>query len=159
MGSGSGRKAVHGLGIALGVGACVVLGGCGSASGVEEGAEVTVYAEAGLCREAQALVERSPEVEGVTVGVSCLSPTKEGGGEVDLAAVGADARRAVEDSTSVAYLAPRGPANEYSEPILDEAEIALIRDSSGSRALQKVLNALDSRDDDEAPRAAVWEVR
>jgi len=121
---------------------------------------VTVYAGAGVCADAKSTLERrGDEAEGVRVRIECLSPTKEGGGGLDLAAVGADARRAVEDSTSVAVLVERGRANDFARPILDEAELALIATSSGAKAMTEVLKALDSRDSDEAPRASVWEAR
>jgi hypothetical protein len=95
----------------------------------------------------------------VRVRVLCLRPTEEGGGRLDLAAVGAGARRAVEDSTTVAVLEQPGEAGEFAEPILDEAEIPTITGSSGTKSLAAVLDALNSREDAEAPRAAVWAVR
>lgn len=123
---------------------------------MEEGAIVSVYSAVPLCAEARRAVDGRGDVGGVKVRVRCLPPTEEGDGRVDLAAVGAGARGAVEDSTTVAVLAPPSRANAYAEPILEEAEIPLIRSSSGSKSMTRVLDALASRGDDEAPRAAVW---
>jgi hypothetical protein len=146
--------------LAAGIG-LLVLAGCGGGSGVEEGATVRVYAVASLCAEAKAaLTAADPKAGGVKVRVACLPPSSEGrGGRLDLAAIGAGARRAVEDTTTVAYLAEPGRATSFSEPILDAAEIPTITGSSGSRSMIQVLDALSSRADDEAPRASVWDVR
>ena len=154
------RPLVHRKGF-LAAGAVLVgLVGCGSASGVEDGAVVSVYSAAPLCAEAKgALDDSGDQAGGVRVRVRCLPPTKEGGGRLDLAAVGAGARQAVEDSTTVAYLERPGEAGEFAEPILDEAEIPTITGSSGEKSLAKVLDALNSRASDEAPRASVWAVR
>lgn len=139
---------------------CVLLAaavvGCGADSGVESGAEVAVYAEAPLCAGAKGqLVARGSEAGEVKVRVSCFGRARRNG-RLDLAAIGAGARRAVEDSTSVAYLARRGPATDFSRPILNEAEIDLITKSSGADAMAQVLDALEARASDEAPRESVW---
>ncbi|HEY5977550.1 MAG TPA: hypothetical protein VIT85_06805 [Solirubrobacterales bacterium] len=128
---------------------------------MDEGATVRVYAVSSLCAEAKnALDAGDPESQGVGVGVACLPPSWVGrGGRLDLAAIGAGARRAVEDSTAVAYLAEPGRATSFSEPILDEAEIPTITSSSGSRSMTQVLDALSARGSDESPRESVWEVR
>jgi len=122
---------------------------------------VRVYSVASLCAEAKGALEAGKsEAGGVKVRAACLPPSSEGrGGRLDLAAIGAGARRAVEDTTTVAYLAEPGRATSFSEPILDAAEIPTITGSSGSKSMTQVLNALENRDADEAPRASVWEVR
>jgi hypothetical protein len=78
------------------------------------------------------------------------------GRRLDLAATGANARRAVEDSTAVGYLEAPGAAIRFTRPILDEAQIALIVGGSGGRGMATVLDALRSRADAESPREAVW---
>jgi len=134
----------------------VVLFGCGEGSGVEEGATVSVYAGAAVCPDARAELARAgDEVESVRVRVLCVAPV-ERGGRLDLAVAGANARRATEDSSSVAYIEARRPAVSFIRPILDEAEVALILDGSGAEGVATVLDALRSRGGGESPREAVW---
>jgi hypothetical protein len=76
-----------------------------------------------------------------------------------LAAAGANARRAVEDSRTVAYLEAPGPATGFIRPILEEPEIALITDSSGAHGLATILDALRLRGGNETPREVLWEGR
>ncbi len=118
---------------------------------------MSVYVGAPLCPEAKAeLAKRGAEVGGVTVRAVCLGPDQHGG-SLDLAAVGADARRAVQDSTSVAFIAPPGPAVSFARPILSEPQIATIVDSSGGDGVATVLKALAARGS-EPPRESVWAV-
>ena len=133
-----------------------VLVGCGGGSGVEEGATVSVYAGEGVCPGAKAELARAGnEVKSVRVRVVCAGSV-ERGGRLDLAGAGANARRATQDSRTVAYLEARGPAVTFVRPILDEAEVALILEGSGVRGMATVLDALRSRGDAESPREAVW---
>jgi hypothetical protein len=132
--------------------------GCGGSDEVSEGAEVHVYAAAALCGEAKAAASGGKgDVGGVKVRVRCLPPSEGRGGVLDLAAIGAGARGAVQDSSSVAVIESRGRSTSFSRPILDEAEVALVADRSGAKAMTRVLSALDSRGGEESPRTAVWE--
>jgi hypothetical protein len=80
----------------------------------------------------------------------------EANGRIDLAAIGANARRALEDSTTVAYIAEPDPAAaRFSRPILESADIAQLTDLSGATAMARVLQALRSADDSSSPREAV----
>jgi hypothetical protein len=134
-----------------------VLFGCGEDSGVDEGAAVNVYAGAKVCREAKDALP--PGLVGsVRVRVVCVEPVVVGG-RLDLAAAGANARRAVEDSSGVAYLEAPGVAIPVTRPILDEADLRLIATSSGADGMATVLRLLRSRDDDESPRESVWDGR
>jgi hypothetical protein len=118
---------------------------------------VTVYAGADVCAQAKDELARAGDVAGsVRVRVVCTEPV-EAGERLDLAAAGANARRAVEDSTTVGYLEVPGPAIPFTRPILDEAEVALIVDGSGARGLATILDALRSRGGGESPREAVWD--
>ena len=141
-------------------GACLLLlsiAGCGGSS-VGEGAEVSVYVSEPLCTEAkEELSRKGSDVNGVEVRAVCLSDAEKPGGSLDLASAGADARRATEDSTTVAFVEPPGREASFTRPILDEAEIALIVSRSGSEAMARVLDALDSRGGEESPREAVRE--
>jgi hypothetical protein len=133
-----------------------VLAGCGGGSGVEEGATVSVYAGAAVCPGAKDELGRAgDEVGSVRVRVVCTEPVQ-AGGRLDLAVAGANARRAVEDSTAVGYLEAPGPAIPFTRPILDEAQVALIVAGSGARGMATVLDALRVRGDAESPREAVW---
>jgi hypothetical protein len=109
---------------------------------------VTAYVAAPLCVEAeQALAKHGAEAGEVRVRVICL-PSSERGGEQDLAAIGAGARRASEDSTSIAYVTTRDPtAIRFSETILEEAGIAQISTSSGAKAMDQLLHAVDEAGD------------
>jgi hypothetical protein len=120
----------------------LVVAGCDS-GGVSSGATVSVYVAAPLCAEAERELRREGREAGeVEVRVVCLSAT-EPDGRADLAAAGANARRATEDSTSVAFLEAPGPAARFSQSIVEAAEIAWVRTSSGSTALRHVLRALE----------------
>lgn len=141
--------------VALGL--LVTAAGCGGGSEVSEGAEVRVYVSAPLCAEAKETLGREgAEAGGVMVRIVCLPEAGSTGGRVDLARAGADARRATEDSTAVAFLAAPGREGSFTEPILEEAEIALIADRSGAAAMTEVLKRLEARDSGESPREAVW---
>jgi hypothetical protein len=118
---------------------------------------VTVYAGAPVCASAKGELARSgAEAGSVRVRVVCAEPV-ETKGRLDLATVGANARRAVEDSSSVAYLEAPGPATRFTVPILDEASLRLISTGSGARGMATVLGALDARGSDESPRESVWD--
>jgi hypothetical protein len=80
--------------------------------------------------------------------VVCL-PSVEKAGRFDLAQIGANARRAVEDSSAVAYIGEVEPrANRFATPILAEAGIAQLPETSGAKAMHKLLPAVDRALDD-----------
>lgn len=135
---------------------CALLAaGCGE-GGVSAGATVAVYVVKPLCAPAEGeLKKEGKQVGEVQVRIVCLPPA-ESGGRIDLATAGANARRATEDSTSVAYLESPGPAAKFSEPILESAEIAWLSTNSGSTAMRRVLRALEERGSS-SPRDAVLE--
>ncbi len=156
MGRKSGRRCAGGaprpssvlpkglLAIAAGALALAAIG-CGESSGAAEGATVTAYVAAPLCAGAKGELERHGAESGpVRVRVRCLAPTGER--RLDLAAVGANARRATEDSTAVGYLVqPGGPAR-FSVTILEAAGIPIVVDHSGHAAMSKLLHAVDGAD-------------
>ncbi len=111
--------------------------GCGAGGGVAEDATVSVYVAAPLCPDAK--VKHAGEVR---VRVVCLNPV-ERGGSLDLAQVGANARRATEDSASVAYVEQAGPAARFSRPIVESAGIAYVNASSGASAMTRLLQAIE----------------
>jgi hypothetical protein len=78
------------------------------------------------------------------VRVVCL-PDAEMDGHLDLATVGANARRASEDSATVAYIGGEGQeAVRFSRPIVEEAAgIAEVSGLSGSAAMKNILRAVD----------------
>jgi hypothetical protein len=117
--------------------------GCGEGDGVSAGATVHVYVAAPLCEEAQSALNRAGEMAGdLRVKVVCLDPLMDGE-RVDLAAVGANARRATEDSTTVAFLEPPSRANRFAQPIVEEAGIAWVETDSGATATVQVLEAIE----------------
>jgi hypothetical protein len=126
--------------------------GCGG-SGASAGATVSVYAAAPLCAEARSGVEQADgKAADLTVRVVCLPAVAAGGG-ADLSAAGSNARRATEDSTAVAYLESPGPAAKFTRSIVEAADVAWFEARSGSRAMHRVLSALEGGDS--SPREAV----
>ncbi|MBA3865903.1 MAG: hypothetical protein H0X42_06090 [Solirubrobacterales bacterium] len=122
--------------------AAVVVGGCGEDEGVSAGATVRVYVGASLCAGAKAELGASKSAgDEVRVRPVCLAET-ETGGRLDLATVGVNARRASEDSSSIAYVEAAGTANRFARPIVEEADIAFVKSSSGGAAMRQVLNAV-----------------
>jgi hypothetical protein len=141
--------------------ACAVLApallgaGCGE-SGVASGATVTVYAAAPLCKGAKGELAREGAQAGeVRVRIACLPPV-ERRSHADLATAGANARRATEDSTSVAYLEAPGPAAKFSATIVESAKIAWVFTNSGATATHSILKDLEERGSS-SPRDAVRE--
>lgn len=124
-----------------------VFAGCG-AGGTESGATVSVYAAAPLCKEARAGAGAAGDLE---VRVVCLPPR--GSGDAALAGAGADARRATQDSTSVAFLEATGPTAKFSRSIVEAADVAWVETSSGATAMQRIVKALEG--DGSSPRKAV----
>jgi hypothetical protein len=109
-----------------------------------------------LCKEVRgALQKAGGKADDLEVQALCLPPVESGGG-VDLAVAGANARRATEDSSSVAYLEAPGPAAKFGQSIVEAANIAWIKTSSGATAMSGVLKALEERGST-SPRDAVPE--
>ena len=121
--------------------------GCGQ-GGAASGATVSVYAAAPLCKEAR---PRAGAVGDLRLRVVCLPPS--GAGGIDLAAVGAGARRAIEDSSSVAFLEAPGRGAEFSRSIVEAGGVAWIETGSGSAAMRRVRRALEGSPS--SPRQAV----
>jgi hypothetical protein len=129
--------------------------GCGE-GGASSGATINVYVAAPLCQEAKGELTRASGKAGdLDVRAICL-PKIARGGHNDLAIAGRNARRATEDSASVAYVEAPGRAAEFTDSIVEAAHIAWIEAGAGSTAMRRVLRALDDRGS-ESPRAAVLE--
>jgi hypothetical protein len=135
----------------------VIASGCGE-EGAQEGAELTVYVSAPgqrLCGEARAEARGVRTAGEHTLRVVCLDTGSESGGT--LAKVGSNARRATEDSTTVAYVGePDRETRKQSQPILNTAGIAQLANLNGREAIKTVIAALDEADSDD-PRAAVYD--
>jgi hypothetical protein len=117
---------------------------------------VTAYVEAPLCAGAKReLGSRGGRAGGLRVRAICL-PGVDGDKRVDLAQVGANARRATEDSASVGYLEPP-TAPSFSRPIVEAAGIAVIRTSSGEAAMEQLLQAIADADTSGSLRDSVHE--
>jgi hypothetical protein len=126
--------------------------GCGE-GGPASGATVSVYVPARLCGEARAALRKKGWSAGdLKIRLACFPPVEKRGG-VDLGAAGADARRATEDSTSVAYLEAPGPAARFSQSIVESADLAWIETDSATAAMHRILTALEG--DSSSPRKAV----
>jgi len=148
----------------FGVGVLLGASGCGS-EGVAGGAVVNVYASAPLsgpeaargkafCDGAEAALRRVGGHAGdVHLRLTCLDDAgasresstgvEAGEGAWSLAAVGANARRASEDSATVAYLGePQAGAARFSLPILEAAGIGQAAGPSGAAAMSAVLKAV-----------------
>ena len=118
--------------------------GCGS-GGVAKDATVTAYADAPLCAGAQReLDNESGRAGSVRVRLVCLKSARDGT-RLDLATVGANARRATEDSASVGYIeVPSRPS--FSRPILESAGVAWISSGSGAAGMARLLHAIRDAD-------------
>jgi len=133
------------------VGAAAVLAGalsgCGGGEGVESGATVTAYVEASLCPAAKKeLARRGGEAGDIRVRAICLANPHEEG-KLSLSTLGTNARRATEDSTSVAFLeTAERRASRFTHPILETAEIPWIASSSGSTAMSRLLQLISEAD-------------
>lgn len=140
--------------------------GCGE-EGAEEDATLTVYVSAPLrgveakggkrlCDEAK----ESARIEGAKgthrLKVICLDATGSDG-RWTLAKVGSNARRATEDSASIAYIGePARAARKQSQPIIEAAEVAAMGKRNGREAIETIVTAL-VEDDSNDPRAAVFD--
>lgn len=124
-----------------------LLAGCGGEAGVSEGATVSVYVDSELCAGAkQALAEAGSRAGDLEVRAVCLPPA-EVGRSLDLAVAGANARRATEDSTAVAFLEPVGARTaRFTHPILDSADIPWGLAGSGEAAMERTLGAIAEAD-------------
>ncbi|HEX6666725.1 MAG TPA: hypothetical protein VF081_09045 [Solirubrobacterales bacterium] len=124
-----------------------LVAGCGGEGGVEEGATVTVYVDSGLCAGAKrALAEAGAEAGDLRVKAVCLAAAEPG--ESPLARIGANARRATEDATTVAVIEPADDPtiSRFSHPILDSASIPWVGTDSGAAAMRQVLTAISESD-------------
>jgi hypothetical protein len=138
----------------------VVLGvvvGCGEEGGASGDAVVTVYVSSPdrvLCDEAREQASQGKGGEEPKLRVVCLDASGPSG-EWTLTQVGANARRATEDSTTVAYVGePDRKARRQSQPILEAAGIAAFGSANGREAVAEVRAALKEADDAD-PREAV----
>jgi hypothetical protein len=123
--------------LALGLAAC---GG-----GDSQGATVSVYVGAPLCKAAKAeLATHGASAGHFKIAARCLAPSEKAGGGVDLATDGSNARRATSDTGAVATLESPGPGNKFSRSILESAGIPLLTSSSGSKAMKSVIEAVES---------------
>ena len=131
--------------------------GCGSGSGVQEGASVHVYVGSELCPEARdPLVAAKGKAGEVDVRMVCLRRvTAAGTGRIDLATQGANARRASEDSAAVAFLEAPGKAAEFAAPIVEEAGIAFVEAGDGTVGMERVLKAIEDAGTSGSPREKV----
>jgi hypothetical protein len=118
------------------------MAGCGGSEGVDPGAEVTVYVVPPQCEGAKRVLDRFGDRAGeLRVKSICLEDAQ-AGGRLNLATVGANARRAVEDSSTVGYIEAPGPGVRYSVPILEEAKIAVVENGSGATSMGQLLEAI-----------------
>lgn len=103
-----------------------------------------VYVTKPLCAGAEeALARHGVEAGGVWPEVVCL-PSGEKSQKLDLAQIGANARRATEDASSIAYIGERSKsASRFSAPILEAAEIKQYAQQSGNAAMTKLLRELE----------------
>jgi len=159
------RRVDGGLVLLLAVVSLAAASGCGE-EGAAADATVRIYvsaplrgaeAEAGrkLCDEAREQAEQGKGGEGHELRVVCLDSS--GGGAWTLAQVGANARRATEDSSAVAYVGEPDPAaRRQSRPIVEAAGIAELGGFSGRKAVAKVVKAMEEGDPSR-PRDAVFD--
>jgi hypothetical protein len=117
---------------------------------------VTAYVAVPFCAEAKRELARDGGKAGdVRVRVICL-PSAERGDKLDLAAIGANARRATQDSTTIGYIGEKSEAaTRFSAPILEAAGIAQVRARSGAAAMAELLRAIEAADSADSLRESV----
>jgi hypothetical protein len=132
-----------------------LVGGCGE-EGVSEGAVLSAYVSHSLCAEARQVLEDAGSRAGdFRLRAVCVTD-ETGAGDARLAAIGAAARRATEDSSSVAYIGTRDrTAVRFSEPILEAAGVARISASSGSTSMRSLMRELRRGEPGVPPRELV----
>ncbi len=108
---------------------------------------MTAYVEAPLCVSAKReLAEHDGRAGDLRVRAICLPPAADAK-KLSLATLGANARRATEDSTTVAYLEASDPrASRFTHPILETAEVPWISEDSGAAAMSRLLELIESAD-------------
>ena len=117
---------------------------------------MTAYVEAPLCAGARReLASEGAKAGNVRVQVACLV-SAERGGRLDLSTVGANARRATEDATSIGYLGTP-ETTRFSRPILESPGIPWIYGKSGSAAMARLLHAIREAGSSGSLRDAVGE--
>jgi hypothetical protein len=111
---------------------------------------------ASFCSEAKGELARDGAKAGdVRVRLICL-PSAESSRKLDLAQIGANARRATEDSAAIGYIGePTSAASRFSEPILEEAGIAQLPQTSGKAAMKNLLQAVDEAGSSSSLRESV----
>jgi hypothetical protein len=123
--------------LAVGIAAC---GG-----GDSQGATVSVYVGASLCKAAKGeLASHGASAGHFKVAARCLAPSERAGGGVDLATDGSNSRRATSDTSAVATVESPSPGNKFSRSILESAGIPLLTSTSGSKAMKSVIEAVES---------------
>jgi branched-chain amino acid transport system substrate-binding protein len=141
----------------------LVAGGCATGEGISQGAVLTVYVSAPLsgqqawqgramCTGAKRELGRSDGRAGsFRVRAVCLDDSA-GAPHWSLAAVGANARRAVEDSTTIGYIGePGAVASRFSRPIVESGGIPQLSTGSGAVDMRKLLNAIEQAGSPETP--------
>jgi hypothetical protein len=148
LASGSGRRGrwPGATVAALVVLAAAAFAGCGGGGGAEVGAAVHLYVAAQLCPEARRELSGGSEAGEVELRVVCLQAPR-AGGRLDLATQGANARRATEDSTAIAFVEANGPAAKWAQPIVEGAGLAFLETGSGANAVERVERALGEAGD------------
>lgn len=128
--------------------------GCGEEEGVSDGAVVTAYVEEPLCggKGEEASVSPPGADGGFEVRFECLADPR-GRQGIELATVGANARRASEDSSTVAFLELEQPrVNRFTHPILEAAGIGWIAAASRPQAEKRLFAVLAGADSDSLRR-------
>lgn len=135
----------------------LVLAGCGESASVAEDASVTAYVAAPLCKEAEGEAAASGNRAGeLRVRVVCV-PAVESGGRLDLAQIGANARRATQDSSAVGYIGEATKAaTRFSATILEAAEVAQLPGPNGATSMRKLLKAIADAPSGTNPRQPVY---
>lgn len=111
-----------------------------------------------MCTGARRELARSGRrTAGLRVRAVCLDDSG-GARRWSLAAVGANARRATEDSTTIGYIGELAPAaTRFSRPIVESAGIAQLSTLSGRAAMARLLRAISEASGSTSPREAVRE--
>lgn len=143
--SSASRSGLLRSGAAVLVAAAVAVAVAGCGGGGSDGATVSVYVAQPLCAAAKSeLSSHGPTAGHFEIAARCLAPSERPGEGVDLAADGANSRRATQDTSTVATLEMPGPGNKFTRSILESAGIPLVTASSGASAMKRVIEAVES---------------
>lgn len=149
-GAGLSRPALLAAGLFL----LAAVAGCGGDGPPDSDAALpSIYATPPLCAGAKRAFDANPQPGGEPVSLVCLDYLIS---DHSLASIGAGARRATENSATIAYLGePDRKSVDFARPILEAAGIGSVDSRDGEAAMKAVLAAVRESAGDDDLRGSV----